>query len=85
MSKDYPYAKGYCEMLIEFLGKGQSFDNFGGEIKVPMRFVNRWIKTEPDFRDAHEIGMAQYRSYWEKIEMASKVGGTRRARKSDSD
>lgn len=80
--KEYPFAKGYCDVLIEFLEGGNAFENFSGEIKVPMRVIKRWLVTEPDFQDAHEIGMAKYRTYWEKIEMAKIVGGGRRKKSS---
>ena len=80
---EYPYAKGYCKTLIDFMGKGHAFENFTGEIEVPMRVIRRWLREHPDFMDAYEVGKAKHKIFWEKLDMASKVSG-KRPRKSSS-
>ena len=82
MSDKYPYTRGYCTVLIEFLEKGNSFENFSGEINIPMRVIKTWLQSQEDFKDAYEIAQAKYRTFWQKIDMASRVGG--RSKKSKS-
>lgn len=74
---EYPYAKGYASQLIEFMAKGHAFENFVGEIRVPLRYIKKWLREHQDFRDAYEIGLAKYKIFHEKIQMAKAVGGKR--------
>ena len=81
--QEYPYARGYATTLIEFMEKGNSFSNFSGEIKVPMRFIQKWLIHEQSFIDAYEIAQAKHRTFWQKIDMASRIKGSR-SKKSSS-
>lgn len=59
------------------MGKGNSFNNFSGEINVPMRVIQKWLIHEQSFIDAYEIAQAKHRIFWQKIDMASRVKGSR--------
>ena len=59
------------------MAKGHRFENFSGEIEVPFRIVKSWLREHLEFSDAYEIGLAKYKIFHEKLEMASKVTGKR--------
>lgn len=46
----------FCEMLIEHMADGFSFESFGKKIKTGCRTLYYWVENYPDFADAKEIG-----------------------------
>ena len=46
----------YCDMLIEHMADGFSFESFGKKIRTGARTLYYWVENYPDFADAKEIG-----------------------------
>lgn len=61
------YKPEYCELLIEFMKRGYSFEAFGGEISVSKQTLYNWAERYPSFFDAKEIAMSHSRKFWETI------------------
>lgn len=72
----------YCDMLIEHMSKGLSFDCFAGEVKVSIPTLYEWVNAYPEFSDAKSRGKALSMAFWEKagIEGLWHGGGNERDR-----
>ena len=46
------YRPEYCQLVIEFMSKGNSLTAFAGHILVGRETVYGWIRSRPDFSDA---------------------------------
>lgn len=57
----------YCELLIEHMAKGLSFEAFAGRIGVSRRVLFDWEKAHQDFLHAKEIGIEKARIFWEEL------------------
>lgn len=60
------YRPEFCEMLIEHMRKGYSFDTFGAEVFCGTSTLYRWVEQYQDFRDAKEIGTRLSHEWWER-------------------
>jgi hypothetical protein len=60
------YRPEFCEMLIEHMRKGYSFDTFGAEVFCGNTTLYRWVEQYQDFRDAKEIGTKLSHEWWER-------------------
>ncbi len=63
------YKPEYCELLIEHMKKGLSFEAFGAEVNVSSRTLYHWQNGFPEFREAHEVGLSHSRLVWERMGM----------------
>lgn len=61
------YKEEFCEMLIEHMSEGYSFESFGGVIGVSERVLYDWEKKFPEFLHSKEIGTQKSMIWWEKI------------------
>ena len=61
------YKEEYCNMLIEHMAEGYSFESFGGVIGVSERVLYDWEKKHPEFLHSKEIGTQKSMIWWEKI------------------
>jgi hypothetical protein len=68
------YKKAYCKKLIEWMGKGLSFESFAGDIGVNRDTIYEWAKVYPEFSDAKGIGSAKSQALWEKMGIAGSSG-----------
>ena len=59
------YKPEYCELLIEHMGRGFSFESFGGKILVASQTLYAWCEAHPEFSDAKQIGTELGREWWE--------------------
>jgi hypothetical protein len=59
------YKPEYCQMLIDFMGQGYSFEAFAGHIGTCADQIYRWTKDQPDFLKAKKDGFAANRIFWE--------------------
>lgn len=60
------YKPEYCEMLIEHMKQGYSFDSFTGVIGKCRKTLYNWVDTHPDFKEAKEIAFGKCQMWWEK-------------------
>lgn len=61
------FKKEYCEMLIEHMKKGLSFESFAGVLEVTKSTLYEWVKDSDEFSNAKEIGSECSRLYWESL------------------
>jgi len=61
------YKPEYCQMLIDHMGEGYSFESFGGVISVSERVLYDWEKAHPEFLHSKEIGIQKSMVWWEQI------------------
>jgi len=59
------YRPEFCDRLIEHMARGLSFDSFGGVARVSRRTLYNWIKTNPEFEEAYEVGKLSCLLWWE--------------------
>lgn len=60
------YDPSYCDMLIEHLKQGYSFESFAADVDVCKDTLYEWIKAHPEFSDAKKRGTAKSQKWWEK-------------------
>lgn len=61
------YKPEYCELLIEHMGKGFSYDSFAGLIEVHIDTLYEWEKVNPEFSEAKKIAFSKCMIFWEKL------------------
>ena len=61
------YKQEYCQMLIDHMSTGLSFESFAAVIKVNRDSLYEWEKVHPDFSDAKKIGLDNCLLFWEKL------------------
>lgn len=61
------YKPEYCEMLINHMAEGLSFESFAGLISVNYDTLYEWNKVQPDFSEAKKAGNAKRRIYDEQL------------------
>jgi len=72
------YKKEYCQMLIDHMATGMSFESFAAEIETHRGTLYNWKKQYPEFLNAHKIGIDKMTKFFEKIGlmgMAGKIPG----------
>jgi len=60
------YAAEHCDDLIEHMSAGLSFASFAGKLRVARQTLYNWEKAHPEFKEAHEIGLAACLLFWEQ-------------------
>lgn len=62
------YKPEYCELLIEHMGKGFSYDCFSASIpeSVTPQTVYAWEKKYPEFFEAKVKAFAENKKFWEQ-------------------
>lgn len=68
------YKKEYCELLVQHMSQGLSFESFAGEIDVNRDTVHEWATRHKDFSEAKRRGEAKSRIIWEKILVGGATG-----------
>lgn len=61
------YRPKFCQMLIDHMEKGYSFESFGAIIDVNQDTLHTWAKTHQDFSEAKHLAYNKSRLYWERI------------------
>ena len=57
--REVRFALRYCELLVEFMGRGYSLTAFAGEIGTSRAKLMRWSKDHPAFARAVACGQAR--------------------------
>lgn len=63
----WTYMGGFCDLLLEHMGKGFSFESFAGTLKYPNSVVNEWLITKPTFAETKKVGESLRRKYLEGL------------------
>lgn len=59
------YKPEYCDMLIDHMSEGYSFDSFVAISRVGLKTMYNWCKEYPEFAEAHQIGQGMALKYFE--------------------
>jgi hypothetical protein len=70
------YKPEYCQMLIDHMAEGFSFESFAGLIGVTRSTIYEWVSAQPEFSDAKQRGFEASRLTWEKIGSTIAKSGT---------
>ena len=62
------FKMDFCEMLIDHMAGGLSFQSFGGksDVRVSRATLDRWNKTIPEFAEAYAVGHTASLLWWEE-------------------
>lgn len=67
------YKPEYCEMLIDHMSEGYSFESFSALIRVGRNTTYLWCKEFPEFKEAKEVAEAMALKYFETAIKASSM------------
>jgi len=59
------YEPRFCDMLIEHMAKGYSFESFASISDTCKDTLYEWVKTHPEFSDARKKALDKNRYWWE--------------------
>lgn len=68
------YDPKYCQMLIEHMASGLSFETFGAEIEVVKKTLYNWCDEHKEFLHAKGIGELRCQKYHEMIGISGQSG-----------
>jgi hypothetical protein len=68
------YKPEYCEMLVEHMKDGLSFESFAAVVNVNRDTVHEWKRVHPEFSESKNRGEAQSMIWWEKLGRAAAAG-----------
>jgi hypothetical protein len=68
MNRGHPthYKPEYCDMLVDHMNDGLSFESFAGVVGTCKQTLYNWAEANPDFLDAKKQGFEKSRLFWEK-------------------
>lgn len=75
------YREEYCDMLIQHMSKGSSFESFAAITNVSIRTLHAWVEAYEEFYEARHIADAKGLSYWEEMGQTMGLGQLRRVSK----
>lgn len=61
------YKEEYCQMLIDHMSKGYSFESFAGTVSCTGRTLDNWVLRHPEFKEAKGIGLKKGLAFLEKL------------------
>lgn len=61
------YKPEYCEMLIEHMSKGKSFESFGAVVNCGRATLYNWRRDHSDFLDAFNTAREKHLEYMESL------------------
>jgi hypothetical protein len=68
------YLIEYDQQLIDFMGKGYSFQAFASEIDVSIETIKNWKKKYDTFFEAYKKGKAKQRKFYESTGIKGMYG-----------
>lgn len=68
------YKPEYCDLLIEHMTQGLSFQSFAGVVGCCIETLYEWERSYPDFLDAKRLGLGRGRLFWEKVGIEAALG-----------
>lgn len=73
------YDPAYCELLIQDMANGFSFEAFAGKVGVSRQTLYEWVSVHPAFSDAKRRAVELCRRKWEELGMDGLPAGTMNA------
>lgn len=61
------YKPEYCQMLVDHMASGLSFESFAAVIDVNRDTLWEWLKVHEDFSDSQKVASDKCRLFWEKL------------------
>lgn len=74
MGRPSLYKEEYCQMLIDHMGQGLSFETFAAVIGVNRRTMQKWVHAHEDFKEAREMAENARMLFDEKVYQAALLG-----------
>lgn len=68
------YDPKYCQLLIEHMSSGLSFESFGAVAKTDRRTLYNWQEAHEEFFHAHKEGELQRLKFYEQLGAAGASG-----------
>lgn len=68
------YKPEYCDMLIDHMSKGMSYESFAANLRVARDTLYEWEKRHKEFFDSKMIGKELMLSYFEKMGINAMTG-----------
>lgn len=69
------YKPEYCELLIDHMSKGLSFESFAGVVGTCKQTIYNWTEEFPAFLDAKSQATAKCRLWWEEAGLSGMFMG----------
>ena len=69
MARPTDYREEFCEMLIQHMAEGHSFESFGAVVKCGKTTLYLWRDAHPEFMNSLEQGRAAHLKFMEKKAM----------------
>jgi hypothetical protein len=69
-----PYYQEYCDLLIQHMEKGYSFESFGAHVSCCAKTLYNWCDQHPEFLQAKKEGELKARQKWEEMGMEGMNG-----------
>jgi hypothetical protein len=67
------YKPEYCDMLIDHMSEGYSFESFGAVIRIGKKTMYNWIKDHEEWKEAKDVAEAMALKYFETAIKASSM------------
>lgn len=68
------YKPEYCELLIQHLSEGYSYESFAATIDVNEDTLREWEKHHPDFSASKKIGRQKQALFYQKLGISASKG-----------
>lgn len=68
------YKQEYCQMLVDHMAQGLSFESFAAIVDTHFDTLYNWQKEHAEFFEAHKIGKAHYKIFNERLLNACATG-----------
>lgn len=68
------YDPKYCDMLIDHMNSGLSYESFAGQLGVNRSTLYQWEKDYPEFSDSKSIGKEKLLLFFEKMGLMAMTG-----------
>ena len=72
------YREQFCDMLIEHMKHGNTFESFGALVRCGVATLYNWQAAHPDFLEARKLGMSYLRKFYEDMGRTIATGQLRR-------
>lgn len=66
MARPSDYLPEYCQMLLEHMSEGFSYETFAAKIDTCRQTLYNWEKEYPEFLDTKRIAIEKCQLWWEK-------------------
>ena len=76
MGRPTDYKDEYCQMLIEHMERGYSFESFGGVVYASSKTLYNWCEKNPEFLQAKKIGENCCALWWEQAGQQGQARGS---------